>query len=77
LYHQEKLSVDLKFVFRLLKQTINNVSIHLKTYLSRFIDEITIPNTMAFLDIVKREKMHKINKKRSQSAFYPCNINKK
>jgi len=50
------LSVDLKFVFRLSKQTINNVSIQLKTYLSRFIDEIIIPNTMAFLDIVKREK---------------------
>jgi len=31
---------------------------------------------MAFLDIVIREKMHKVNKNRSQSAFYPCNINK-
>jgi len=50
------LSVDLKFVFRLSKQTINNVSIHLKAYLSRFIDEIIIPNTMAFFDIVKREQ---------------------
>jgi len=51
------MSVDLKFVFRLSKQTLNNVSIHLKTYLSRFIDEILIPNTMAFLNIVKREKI--------------------
>jgi len=51
------MSVDLKFVFRLSKQTINNVSIHLKTYLSRFIDEIIIPNTIAFLNIVKREKI--------------------
>jgi len=49
------MSVDLKFVFRLSKQTLNNISIHLKAYLSRFIDEIIIPNTMAFLDIVKRE----------------------
>jgi len=50
------LSVDLKFVFHLSKQTINNVSIHLKAYLSRFIDEIVIPNTIVFLDIVRREK---------------------
>jgi len=62
--------VDLKFVFLLSKQTLHNVSIHLKTYLSRFIDEILIPNTMAFLNIVKRgNKMHKINKNKSQSAF--------
>jgi len=51
------LSVDLKFVFHLPKQTLNNVSIHLKTYLSRFIDEILIPNTMAYLNIVERENI--------------------
>jgi len=50
------LSVDLKFVFRLSKYIINNVSIHLNAYLSRSVDEIIIPNTMAFLDIVKRDK---------------------
>jgi len=49
------MSVDLKFVFRLLKYTLNNVSIHLKPYLSRFIDEIIKPNRMVFLDIVKTE----------------------
>jgi len=49
------MSVDLKFVFRLSKQTLNIVPIHLKTYISRFIDEIFIPNTiMAFLNIVIR-----------------------
>jgi len=69
------MSVDLKFVFHP-KQTLNNVSIHSKAYLPRFIDEIIIPTTVTFLDIVKREKMHKINKNRSQSVFYPCNINK-
>jgi len=63
------MSVDLIFVFRLSKQTINNVSIYLKVYLSRFIDEIIIPNTMGFLDIVKREKMHKINKKKKSKCF--------
>jgi len=31
---------------------------------------------MAFLDIVKREKINKINKNRSRSAFHPCDINK-
>jgi len=51
------MSVDLKFVFLLSKQPLNLVSIHEKTYLSRFIDEIGIPNTMSFLDIVKREKI--------------------
>jgi len=51
------MSVNLKFVFCLSKQTLNNVSIHLMTYLSRFIGEILIPNTMAFLNIVKREKI--------------------
>jgi len=70
------MSVDLKFVFRLSKQTLNNVYIHLKAYLSRFIDEILIPNTMAFLNIVKREKLHKINKTEVKVLFYPCNINK-
>jgi len=49
------MSVDLNFVFSLSKQTLNNVSIHLKAYLSRFIDKILIPNTMAFLNIIKRE----------------------
>jgi len=44
------MSVDIKFVFRLSKQTINNASIHLKAYLSRLIDEIIIPNTMARSD---------------------------
>jgi len=51
------MSVDLKFIFRLSKQTLNNVSIHSKAYISRFIDEILILNTMAFLNIVKREKI--------------------
>jgi len=51
------MSVDLKFVFRLSKQTLNNVYMHLKACLSRFIDEILIPNTMAFLNIVKIEKI--------------------
>jgi len=51
------MSVDLKFVFHLSKQTLNNVFIHLKIYLSRFIDGILIPNTVAFLNIVKREKI--------------------
>jgi len=32
---------------------------------------------MSFLDIVKREKkLHEINKNRSQSVYYLCNINK-
>jgi len=52
------MSVDLKFVFHLSKQTLNNVYIHLNAYFSRFIDEIIIPNTMAFIDIVKN-KIHK------------------
>jgi len=70
------MSVDLNFVFRLSKQTLNNVPKHLKAYLFRFIDEIIIPNAMAFLHVVKREKIHEINKNRSQSAFYPYNFNK-
>jgi len=70
------MSVDLKFVFRLSKQTLNNVSIHKKTYLSRFIDEILIPNTMAFLNLVKREKdCIKLMKTEVKVLFYPCNIN--
>jgi len=69
------MSVDLKFVFRLSKQIFNNVSIHLKAYLSRFIDEILIPNTMAVLNIVKREKKCiKLIKTEVKVLFCPCNI---
>jgi len=65
------MSVDLKFVFRLSKQTLNNVSIHLKAYLSRFIDEIIILNTMAFLDIVKRgKKCIKLIKKKEVKVIF-------
>jgi len=49
------MSVDLNFVFRLSKHTLNNVSIHLKAFRSRFIDKILIPNAMAFLNIIIRE----------------------
>jgi len=64
------MTVDLNFVFLLSKQTYNFVSTPKRTYLSKFIDEIIIPNEMVSLDIVKREKMHKINKNRSQSDFF-------
>jgi len=37
------------------KQTLNSVSVHLKAFLSRFNDEIIIPNTMT--DILKSEKI--------------------
>jgi len=63
------LSVDLKFVFRLSKQIINNVSIHLKANFSRFIDEILIPNTFAILDIVKSERKIKLIKKEVKVLF--------
>jgi len=63
------MSVDLKFVFLLSKQTFNFVSTPKRVYLSRFIDEIIIPNKMVSLNIVKREKIHKINKNRSQNDF--------
>jgi len=50
------MSVDLKFVFLLTKQTYNVVSTPKRAYLSRFIDEIIIPNEIVSLDIVKRKK---------------------
>jgi len=65
------MSVDLKFVFLHSKHTYNFVSTPKRAYLSRFIDEIIIPNEVVSLDIVKREKkMHRINKNRSQSVFF-------
>jgi len=66
---RKKMSVDLKFVFLVSKQTYNFVSTLNRAYLSRFIDEVIIPNEMVSLDIVKRENMHKINKNRSESDF--------
>jgi len=49
------MTVDLKFVFLLSKQTFKFVSTPKRAYLSRFIDEIAIPNKMVSLNIVKRE----------------------
>jgi len=49
------MSADLKFVFLLSKQTCKFVYTLKRTYLSRFIDEIIMPNKMVSLDIVKRE----------------------
>jgi len=63
------MSVDLKFVFLLSKQTYDFVSTSKRAYLSRFIDEIIIPNEIVSLDVVKREKMHKIDKNTSQNDF--------
>jgi len=55
------MSVDLKFVFLLSKQTYNFASTPKRAYLSRFIDEIIlhVPNEMVSFGIVKREKMQK------------------
>jgi len=50
------MSLDLKFVFLLSKLSYNFVSTPKRAHFSRFIDEIIIPNEMASLDIVKREK---------------------
>jgi len=49
------MSVDLKVVFLLSKQTYDFVSISKRAYmyLSRFIDEIIIPNEIVYLDVVK------------------------
>jgi len=66
------LSVDIKLIFLLSKQTLN-VHLYINAYFSSFIDKIVMPNTMSFLDIhdiVKIEiKMHKVNKSRSQSVI--------
>jgi len=71
------MSVDLKFVFLLSKQTFKSVSTPKRAYLSRFIDEIIIPNEMVSLDIVKREKKCiKLIKTEVKLIFYHCNINK-
>jgi len=63
------MSVDLKFVFPLSKQAYNFVSTPKRAYLSRFIDEIIMPNEMVSLNIVKREKMQKIIKNINESDF--------
>jgi len=68
------MSLDLKCFFLLSNQTYNFVSIPKRTYLSRFIDEIIIPNEMVYLYIVKRGKMHKSNKNWSQSGFFIIGI---
>jgi len=69
------MSVYLKFVFLLSKQTYKIVSTSKRAYLSRFIDEI-IPNEMVSLDIVKREKCIKLIKTEVKLIFYHFNINK-
>jgi len=63
------MSVDLKVVFLLSKQTYDFVSTSKWAYLSRVIDEIIIPNEIVSLDVVKCEKIHKIYKNTSQSDF--------
>jgi len=76
-YHQEKMSVVLKFVFLLSKQTYNFVSTPKRAYLSRCIDEIIIPEEIVSLDIVKREtKCIKLIKTQVKVTLYHCNINK-
>jgi len=52
------MSVDLKFVSLLSKQTYNFVSTPKRVCLSRFIDEIIIiPHEMVLLGIVKRKNV--------------------
>jgi len=69
------MSVDLKFVFLLSKQTYKFVTPK-RAYLSRFIDEIIIPNKMVSLDIVKREKCITLIKTEVKLICYHYNINK-
>jgi len=67
------MSVDLKFVFLLSKQSYKFISTPKRAYLSRFIDEIIIPNKTVALDFVKREKKCIKLIKTSQTDFLTNN----